>query len=95
MNTPENPHRARMALLLAGVLSAWPAFAQTTYYWDGNGTTAGAGATASNNGNWGGASASAFWGTVANGTGATTAFGSNPLWVGTHLVGSGRPTWSN
>lgn len=73
MNTPENPHRARMALLLAGVLSAWPAFAQTTYYWDGNGTTAGAGATASNNGNWGGASASAFWGTVANGTGATTA----------------------
>ncbi len=77
MNTPDrSPFFPRWSQLLVCAGLSWPlipAHAQTTYYWDGNGATTGAGATAANNGNWGGASASAFWGTVANGTGATTA----------------------
>ena len=50
-------------VLLAGSVSA-----QTTYYWDANATTSGSGPSPV--GTWG---TSAFWGTVANGTGATTA----------------------
>lgn len=66
--------RSRRTTFVAGVLAlAGSLSAQTTFYWDGNGATTGAGTNAQNNGTWGGASASAFWGTVANGTGATTA----------------------
>jgi len=53
-------------------LLASSAAAQTTYYWDGNGATTGSGATTLA-GNWGGGSASTFWGTSATGTSATTA----------------------
>lgn len=81
MNTPE---RSRLSLatvpvrtcglivLALFVATTRPAQAQTTYYWDGNGATTGSGATTLA-GAWGGASASAYWGTLANGTSTTSA----------------------
>jgi len=54
-----------------GIISP-AALGQTTYYWDGNGATTGSGATTLA-GNWGGGSASAYWGTSATGTSATSA----------------------
>jgi fibronectin-binding autotransporter adhesin len=76
MNTPfvlisKLSARCLWASLGAALVCASAVQAQTTYYWDGNGATTGAGTSVT--GTWGGASASAFWGTVANGTGATTA----------------------
>ena len=77
LNVPAKPRTSttqsvlslRNKTLLAGLLLiAGPLSAQTTYYWDANGTTSGAGTSL--NGTWG---TSAFWGTIANGTGATTA----------------------
>lgn len=81
MNTPACFRLKTIPLpVRTGVLAALALFApmvhrmgaQTTYYWDGNGATTGSGATTLA-GNWGGASASAFWGTSATGTSATTA----------------------
>ena len=54
------------ALAAAALLFATTAWAQTTYYWDSNGATAGFGSTT---GTWG---ASAFWSTDAAGTSATS-----------------------
>jgi len=81
MNTPVRRLKAGLilsclrAVPFAGLpllaLLAGSAHAQTTYYWDGNGATTGSGATTLA-GNWGGGSASAFWGTSATGTSATT-----------------------
>ena len=65
-----------LALAIAGMAAT--ASAQTTYYWDGNGAATGSGATTLA-GNWGGGSASAYWGTVAAGTSATTAAGLTSL----------------
>ncbi len=59
-----------LALVITGMAAT--ASAQTTYYWDGNGAATGSGATTLA-GNWGGGSASAYWGTLAAGTSATTA----------------------
>ncbi len=76
MNTPVRPllfSRRLMPFFCAVLLwSLTPAGAQTTYYWDGNGAASGSGATTLA-GNWGGGSASAFWGTLIDGTSATTA----------------------
>ncbi|CAM3135912.1 beta strand repeat-containing protein [Rariglobus hedericola] len=76
MNTPIRYLSRLSALLLSvcpavGLLTS-PVFSQTTYYWDGNAATTGSGATTLA-GNWGGGSASAFWGTLIDGTSATTA----------------------
>ncbi|MET0261480.1 MAG: autotransporter-associated beta strand repeat-containing protein, partial [Rariglobus sp.] len=76
MNTPISAAATRriltvtLGLLASGLVT--PGRAQTTYYWDGNGAATGSGA-ATLAGNWGGASASAFWGTSATGTSATAA----------------------
>ena len=71
--------RATLLGLVLLVLTHLPAGAQTTYYWDGNGATTGAGTNAQNTGIWGGPSASPNWGTVANGTGPTTTTGPGAL----------------
>ena len=77
MNTPSaflltSSFRSRWAGLVAALACASAVQAQTTYYWDGNGATTGSGSTTLV-GNWGGASASAYWGTSATGVSATTA----------------------
>ncbi len=69
----------RLAIpVLLSVAAAGSAPAQTNYYWDGNGATTGTG-TLTLAGTWGGASASAFWGTSATGTSATTTSGPGVL----------------
>ncbi len=81
----------RASLLGALVLTGQLAWAQTTYYWDSNSTTAGFGNTA---GTWG---SSTFWSTSSAGTGATANttitsadtinFGTATLSYGTSNVG--------
>jgi fibronectin-binding autotransporter adhesin len=70
----------RLAIpVLFSVAAAVPAFAQTTYYWDGNGATTGSGTAAQNTGTWGGASASSDWSTSPTGTATTTSAGPGVL----------------
>ena len=81
-----------LALVIAGMTAT--ASAQTTYYWDGNGAATGSGATTLA-GNWGGGSASAYWGTVAAGTSATTAAGLTSLDTAVFAANDGSGTANN
>jgi len=67
---------ALIPLLISSALVG-SASAQTTYYWDGNGATTGAGTNPS--GTWGGASDSGFWSTSPTGTTTTSSTGPGTL----------------